>query len=92
MSTKPKLSPAVQAEVDLYLRMPLPEPVEPDGPEGTSDDTGVPDYDRVLPPHILKVVQNAWKAAQAIFMRGGICIGDFPILRSLAERSGHRPD
>jgi hypothetical protein len=83
MPTKPKLSPAVKAEADLYLRMPMPEPVEPDGPYGTSDDTGIPDYDRVLPPHILKTVQNAWKAAQAIFIRAGICIGDSEIERRI---------
>jgi hypothetical protein len=81
MSTKPKLSPAVQAEVDLYLRMPMPKPLDPDDPDDA--EIGVPDYDRVLPPHLLKVVQNAWKAAQAIFMRAGICLGDSPIERRI---------
>jgi len=81
MQTKPKLSPSVQAEVDLYSRMPHPDSLEPDGPEGASDDIGIPDYDKVLPSHMLKAVQNAWKAAQAIFMRAGICVGD-----SLMER------
>jgi hypothetical protein len=81
MSTKPTLSPAVQAEVDLYLRMPMPKPLDPDDPDDA--EIGVPDYDRVLPPHLLKVVQNAWKAAQAIFMRAGICLGDSPIERRI---------
>ncbi len=81
MSTKPKLSPAVQAEVDLYLRMPMPKPLDPDDPDDA--EIGVPDYDRVLPPHILKTVENAWDAAQAIFTRGGICLGDSPIERRI---------
>jgi len=81
MSTKPKLSPAVQAEVDLYSHIPVPTPLDPDDPGDA--EIGVPEYDKVLPPHILKVVQNAWKAAQAIFMRAGICIGDSPIERRI---------
>jgi hypothetical protein len=81
MTIEPKLSPAVQAEVDLYSRMSMPTPLDPDDPDDA--EIGVPEYDKVLPPHILKVVQNAWKAAEAIFMRGGICLGDSPIERRI---------
>jgi len=83
MSAKPKLSPAVLAEVDLYSRMPRPDAVKPEGSDGTSDDTVISDYDKVLPPHILKAVQNAWKGAQAIFVRAGICIGDSSMDRKI---------
>jgi hypothetical protein len=85
MPTKPKLSPAVKAEVELYSRMPLPEPTEPDGPYGTSDEIGMPEYSKVLPPHIQKAVRNAWEAAQAIFQRSGIFVAESPAEQRIFE-------
>jgi hypothetical protein len=89
MSTKPKLSQAVQAEVELYSRMPPPEPLEEDGPYGSGDDVGVPDYNAVLPPHIQKAVRNAWGAAQAIFMRAGIFVAESPAEQRIFQTLAH---
>jgi hypothetical protein len=80
---KPKLSTAIQKEVELYSKLP------PDDQIRESIVEGVPDYQEVLPPNIQTAVDNAWEAAQAILQRAGICICDDPkeysVFQTLAE-------